>query len=1138
LYLLKRTAVLICWLSATCLSQTNTSTVSGSVSDPSSQRIAAAQVLLTNQSTGDTRTAATNSAGEFVIPSVLAGIYKITVESKGFRSTELLDVVVTASERRVVGTIQLNLGAVTETVSVTAQAASLKTESAEGSAVLTSKQLGSISQPGRNVIGLLKLLPGVRTSNNDNASIFDGIGAGVPPIAGLSSSYQIMAVDGVNGQDATSIGTFTSPISLDAIEEVKIQLHNSQAEYASNGGSYINVITKSGTRQFHGSAYYYKRHEGLNANNFFNNRSSLPRPVARYNSIGAAIGGPVTIPKIFNTDRQRLFFFYNYETSPSNTPLAVARFTMPSALERKGDFSQTLDQNSRVIVIRDPQTGAPFPGNIIPANRINKNGLALLNLMPLPSVADRTISKGAYNYEFQRSAETDRDQHLFRIDYRATDNDSLFFRGTLWDYSAQTDPLAGWEITRRTSGYKNRTASLNYTRVLSPTMVNEFTAGVKRPLEFVPFIDLAKVQRAKVGFTAGQLFPYNNPFDIIPQATFGGLPNAPNFGTFDASRIPYDERDISLYFTESLTVTRGTHTAKAGIYFVKDRTIAGDGLGSNFMGALAFDVDSNNPFESNNPYSNAILGNFRSYTEPLRRVRPAGVSESFDWYVQDSWKATRRLTVELGIRAGFYTPWEQWDGLQAAFTASRYDPAKAPILYRPVLVNGTRLAVDPRTGLTAPATLIGAYTPNSGDYANGSVTARDATYPHAFVHNSGVLWQPRFGFAWDVFGNGRTAVRGGFGKFNQILRYAPGSLRPPLSYSPQIFYGNLDTFLSAANTVFPGSNNSTDINSKSPDTYNVTLGVQQRIGFGTALEVKYVSTLGRDLAMTRNINTVPYGARFLASNIDPTTNRTLPDVFLRPFSGIGDITYRESSGSSNYHSLQVVADRRFSSGLQFGIAYTYAKTLDYGSTFPLYRPYRVWNYALADFDQTHSFVFNFTYDLPKGTALVPENIMTKLLLDDWQASGIVTLASGPPAGINLTTTNSADLTGGGDGQRVNVIADPRIDHADRGLLRMFNTSAFALPAKGDPGNAPRNFLRNPGVTNGDLTIFKNIPLPGEGRRLQFRWEAFNVLNKTQFSAMDTTARFDPNGVQVNGSFGQATAARPPRTMQLSLRLTF
>ncbi len=667
--------------------------------------------------------------------------------------------------------------------------------------------------------------------------------------------------------------------------------------------------------------------------------------------------------------------------------------------------------------------------------------------------------------------------------------------------------------------------------------MNDLTIGVRRPQETTPFIELEKVQRAARGFTAGQLFPANNVQDIIPQATFSGIPGSPNFGTFDASRLPLAENDLSIYLTESITINRGPHTFKAGIYAVRDRNISGIGQGQNWMGAFAFDVDANNPNESNHPYSNALLGNFRSYNESRTKARPSGVSNIFDWYVQDTWKPLRRLTLELGLRSGYYTPWVQWDGIATAFVLERYNRSKAPVLYQPTLVGGRRIALNPLTGATGPATLIGGFVPNSGDPANGSITARDGNYPAGFLNDSGVLWQPRFGLAWDVFGNGGTAIRAGFGKYNQVLRYAPRSPGAPINYTTQLFYGNLDSFLGAAGTIFPGNNISHELNSKAPDTYNITFGIQQRVGFGTVVEAKYVSTLGRNLAMTKAINTLPYGARFLAQNVDPTNNRVLPDVFLRQDAGWGDITYRESSGSSNYHSLQLLADRRFSKGLQFGVAYTYAKTLDYGSAFPVFRPYREWNYGLADFDQTHSFVFNFTYDLPKGSRIMP-NVVTRFLLDNWQASGIATLASGLPSGVTLATTNNADLTGGGDGQRVNVIADPRIAYSERGLTRMFNTAAFALPGRLDPGNAPRTFLRGPGVTTGDLTLFKNIPFPGEGRRLQFRAEAYNVLNKTQFSAMDTTARFDPAGVQVNGQFGQATAARAPRTMQFSLRLIF
>ena len=317
----------------------------------------------------------------------------------------------------------------------------------------------------------------------------------------------------------------------------------------------------------------------------------------------------------------------------------------------------------------------------------------------------------------------------------------------------------------------------------------------------------------------------------------------------------------------------------------------------------------------------------------------------------------------------------------------------------------------------------------------------------------------------------------------------------------------------------------------------MTFGIQQNIGLGTLLDVKYVSALGHHLGGSRNLNTLPYGTRFLPQNIDPTTNKPYSDNFLRPYPGYGSISYQEHSTSSNYHALQVSANRRLSKGFQFGAAYTYSKTMDYGSN-PMYRPARIWNYALADFDQTHMLTFNYTYDLPKLSKVLP-NPVVRHAFDNWQVSGITSFSSGTPSGIGLSTTNSADLTGGGDGQRVLVIADPRIPHSERTIEHMFNNAAFALPGKGDPGNAPRTMVRGPGINNWDLTVFKLFPIKSEQRSLQLRWEIYNLPNHTQFSGMDTGARFDPvTGAQTNGLFGTATSARSPRQMQVSLRFRF
>lgn len=1125
-------------------SQSSTSTVLGTVVDAQGGAVSGASIALINEGTGNQRSATTDGAGNFLFPSVLPGVYTAKVESPGFQTYRKQGNVLSASERLSLGVIQLSVGSVTETVSVTAEAAVVQTASSESSAVLTTQQLATVAQRGRNVTGFLRLLPGVNTSN-DAESLHGGggIGTGLPNVGGVRGGALTVGVDGQQGQDNGSSNSYTTSVSLDAVAEVKVLLNNYQAEYGRNGGAVVNVVSKSGTRDFHGSAYWYKRHEMFNAQNFFNNAGNLAKPRYRYITTGATVGGPVMIPKVFNTDRQKLFFFVSVERNPSLEPQSLNRLTMPTALERMGNFSESRDQNGNLFRIKDPlNPGAFFANNIIPQNRINSSGQALLNLFSLPNALDPAVTQRAYNFEFQDTRKVTRDQQLYRVDYKASDKDQLFFRATNFKTTSNGYNLTSWDYVRIDQTFLNKHAALGYTRVLSPSMVNELNLGVRRPQERIPLPsdpeDALRVKRSTVGFTAGQLYPVN-PDDIIPRASFGGISNAPNFGDFFAQRFPQFEDDINWSVANNLTYLRGKHTFKFGVYGERDRVATGYGFTANWMGEFQFNTDSNNPLDSGNPYSNAILGNFRQYTEASNPTKPAATAVNIDWFVQDSWKVTQRLTLELGLRSAYFTPWDQTDGQQSYFALGRYNPANAPVLYQPGLQGTTRVAVNPLTGETLNVAYIGAFVPGTGDPSNGTVTTRDGNYPEGFYEKSGQLPQPRFGFALDVFGNGRTAVRGGFAKTNQLVRFEPRSALAPISFNPTIFNGNLDTFRNASGVLSPGNVISHDRYLKAPDYYNLSLGVQQNIGFGTVLDVKYVSTLGRNLSQTRNINQLPYGIRFLPSSQDPSrpAGTPLTDQFLRPMPGYNNIDYRESSGSSNYHALQVSANRRYANGLQAGVAYTYSKTMDY-TGLPVYRDYRQWSYGKADFDQTHVMVINYTYDIP-GLSKLVSNVVTRAVLDNWQVSGITTFASGTPLGVSLTTTNGLDLTGGGDGQRANITGDPRIPHSERGITGMFDTSVVALPQRGDAGNAPKDVFRGPGLINSDVTLFKNFPLRSEQRALQLRWEVYNIFNHTNFTSVDNTARFDPaTGGQVNARFGQPTAARNPRLMQVSLRFSF
>lgn len=1126
---------------AQALSQTVTGTITGAVTDPSGQFIPGATLSLTNERTGETRTATTNETGAFTLPAIPPGAYSVRVEATGFKAFQRTGMALSANERLSLGEIQLSLGALTETVTVVAQGSAVQTTNAAQSAMLTPDQMTSMMTRGRDVVSLLRLLPGV-TYGTDPVALGGSYGTDTPAIGGAPNRTNNMTLDGLLSNDIGTPNVFSAPLSMDAIGEVKALLNNYQAEYAGNGGAVINIVTKSGSREFHGGGYWYKRHEMFNANTFFNNLNNVPKAKYRYNTAGFTIGGPLYIPGKFNRNRNWLFGFFSLEDWKIKDPRGLQQVTTPTALERAGDFSQTLDVSGRLVPITDPLTRQPFAGNRIPASRINKNGLALLNILPLPNFLDRNVSKGNYNYLFQESINHPKRTHLFKVDFVPSQNDRFTVRGSKWFADMMGYNVAGgasaWGLFKQCYCFTEDGLTLSYTRVFSPTIVNEFTGGGRHNRELWFALDpLDKVLRTKTGFLAGQWRPEINAQGIIPRVSFGGVPSSAD--------ISYDDRfltggaDTTFTFNDNLTIVRNSHTLKAGIAISRIRNYEGEQ--SIFSGTFAFGRDTNNPLDSNWAYSNALLGNFSNYREATSRYG-ANMRQGFvEWFAQDSWKVTRKLTLEYGLRLSWYNNmYARYNEQQALFALDRYDAKKAPVFYRPAFdPSRRRMGQNPLTGEFVPAVMIGAFVPGSGDPAPGGVLSGDKTYPRGWVNQQPVELGPRLGIAYDPFGHGKTAIRAGAAiLYNlRVSRWSASTKNPPAVFTPITYYGNLDTFLQSAGVLFPSGTNSFHKDNKTPAIYNLTFGVQQDIGFATLLDVSYVGTLARRLHQTKNLNTLPYGARFLPENADPTNPaRPLPDDFLRPLPGYAGITYAENAYSSNYHSLWTSLNRRFTRGFQFGVAYTYSKLMDY-SGIPMYRPLRVWSYGKSGSDQTHSMVINYMWDLPKASKLLP-NPLIRYALDNWQISGITALVSGQPMGVGFGTTDGADLNGGGDGTRIVVTGKAPLPRGQRSFDRWFDTSVFARPARGDAGNAPKDVIRGPGHNNWDLSLVKNMPVGSEQRHFQFRWEMYNAFNHTQFSGCDNTARFDPQGNQVNARFGQITSARSARVMQASLRFTF
>jgi len=1142
--------------------------VAGTIVDQTRQVVPGATITLVNEETGESRVTASNETGAFVFSAVRPGTYTVRVELAGFATFERRNTVVPANEQVPVGALQLNVGPLTETVTATSTGSIVQTLSSDRSALITSTQIEQVADRGRDVVSLLRVLPGVAYQTPTDAP-GGNFGSTTPNINGSRATWNTMTVDGVVGNDLGSPQVFSSSINFDAIGEVQVELNNYRAEYGRNGGPVVNIVTKSGTKQYKGSAYWYKRHESLNANDFFNNRNGIAKPLYRFDTAGATLGGPAPV----SPARDKLFFFYSFDGLKSLNPRPLQQVTTPTALERTGDFSQSFDTNGRLIVIRDPLTGLPFANNVIPAGRINRSGQALLGVFPMPNALDRSVTRGAYNYNFQESLDVPKRQHVARIDYHPSPRDAFYGRVSTWYGDNQGYNVAAggsaWGLVKLHYLFTDDSGLFNYTRVVSNAVVNEASVSIRHSTENGPPLsdaDLAGITKAQTGFTLGQLNPSINPLGIIPQARFTGVPGNPAAITYDG-RTPLTGDDKLYTFNDTLTLVRGRHTYKAGMYFEHVRNE--EGPTATFAGLYDFSsTDANNPGNTGYAYANALLGNFTSYTESTTRPGGGGLANVAEWFAQDTWRATPKLTFDYGLRLAWYSHYRHETGGASAFSLERYDAANAPRLYFPALVDGARVGRDPVTGATVPAVLIGALVPGTGDLNNGIVLATDGSYPAGFKDQPPLLPEPRVGFAYDVRGDGKTAVRGSVGVFHNTRMSGnvnwQATRNPPLQLNPQIFYGSMDTVLQSTGFNFPSDVQGFEKQTRTPTLYSYSLGAQRDIGWGTVVDVAYVGSQARHLLQTRNLNIVPYGAHFQAANQDPTrAGVALADNFYRPYPGYANIWFFENSGKSEYNALQVQVNRRFTKGLQFGLAYTLSRSRDYTSNnetgtganmqIATYQDPDVWNYGLSSFDQTHVAVINYVWDLPRASARW-NNAVVRGLLDNWQLSGLTTLASGTPVYVTYTTVDGADITGGGDTSRFNggpgaqtptagslvpnLVGDPALPSSQRSLTQWFNTAAFARPARGDAGNSPKDVVRGPGVTNSDVTLFKNIPLGASARKLQLRWEIYNVFNQVQFATVDSTARFDAAGNQVNARFGQVISTRPPRVMQIAVRFVF
>jgi len=1148
--------------------QSSTGTILGRVVDQSGAAIAGADVRIINQVNQSVRTFTTPQAGTFVFPSVDPGDYTVAVKMAGFKQFEKKDLHLAPSDSIALGDLVLALGDVSETVEVKAEIGMLQTASAERSSLLDSHEVMDLMARGRDVMALLQIMPGVV----DDATGSDILGAfETPTMDGTRSNYNALNIDGLSGNTARGKNA-QSPINMDAIKEVKVLTNSYSAEFGTASGGIINLVTKNGTQSFHGGLYYYSRNEDFNADNFFNNAAQpyIPRPRYRYNTEGTNLGGPIFWPHHFNTNKQKLFFFFSQEYDPNTSPNSTRQFTVPTALERQGDFSQSVTSKGAKITVKDPTTGAAFPNNTIPVSRLDPSMVKLMSVFPLPNATNTAVTNYAYNFQIAGSEDTPVKQEILRVDYNISDKAKAWFRAS--GYSSDNTGLTS-AANKNTWGlapidYQQTMPSLgtDFTYVFSPTLVNEATVGMQLWTEdqLLSQSSLATYQRATYGINIPQSYPADNPMGLLTAVSFG------NIGNNNAATINYDGRfpmvddSTSWQFSDNLSKVWRNHLFKVGVLIEhKLYNQYHQAGGNSFPGSYSFSTTSSNPGDTGYGYANALLGNYNTYTEATNRVDYAPITKVYEWYGQDDWKIASRLTLNLGLRFTYGLPMEPNNANVGNFVPYTYQASDAPVLYRPAVVNGAKVVINPLTGAVVNSVYSGLLVPNTGNSLNGIVTPKTPGFPSAMAYANGLLVGPRFGLAWDPFGNGKWAVRLGGGIFYAGLPDAGtlGNLffNPPAIYTPTQYYGTVATAANGTGLLSP-SNFSRDIDphGKIVTSYHANFEVQRQIG-STLVTAAYVGSFGRHLGENVQVNNVPYGAEFLPQNQNPQTNTPLNDNFFRPFMGYGTIPQQIWEGNSSYHSLQVQAIRRFSRGLQFGVAFTHSKAMDYAegdstnsATVASFNSHRVWDYGIAGYDRPNILTFHFLWDVPRLSRIAP-NRFVRAVFDGWQLSDITSFIAGPPMAISMSTSPSVNFSGGGDGERPLMIGNPILPSGQRSVKQWYNVAAFAEPIAVNPATCTTsgcppitwaNFgdmtsmpVRGPGTNNWNTSVFKNFTIR-ERLRFQLRGEAYNAFNHTQFKGVGTSMQFNAAGQNTTVAAGTITSARDARYLQLALRLLF
>ncbi len=1072
------------------MAQTNTAEIEGVVKDAQGGVLPGATVRARHVTSGFTIERVSDGAGRFFLPGLPVGEYDISVELQAFKQATQRGIVLSVGQKIDVP-VTLQIGQLTDAVVVIGVTPLLQTANAEVSDIIDNRQVVQLPLNGRQFVQLAQLGDGVVIPPGGTRGAALEQAGSLPAVDGQRSGHNIYLLDGVKVTDEYFNNLVVSP-SIDAIQEFKIQKTMYPAEFGGKASALINVVTKSGSNEYRGSAFAFMRHDRFDAKNYFDDPTK-PTPPLRQGQFGLNAGGPLSLGRLY-AGRDKTFFFFNYEGHRSRRTLTQT-FSVPTDGLRQGDFSgyaPVCDPLTRTA----PGACTPFARNRIPIDRLNPIAVALLSKVPAP-----TSSGSVQNLLATDLAISDMSQFTLRIDHRLSANDTIFGRFIAYDVS-DTQPFGTGQLNEtlvpgfgRVVTTKTGSLALSHTRTFGTSLLNEIRFG------HLNVIGGQMSQNQGIDFAAasGLQGVTTDPRDLgYPQVSFGGLFSTIGDPTTFVSR---HNRSVELY--DNLMFDRGGHHLKFGAYLfhlnfkpVNPQAARG-----------AFDFTGQ---WTGNALADFLLGYPSSAQVGIGRADEQGRATWLHVYGQDDWKVSSNLTVNYGLRYEINGQMSASDNRLSAIDLS---------------VPGGRFVIaSDDSGHLSPAAQ-GLLSQIPIPY----VTSQQVGWTPALLRPSYLRFAPRVGLAWSLPGRSDTVVSAGFGVFLNQWAY---SVQQALAQTLPFFFSK--TVNAPADAVQPVYETSTILLANSNGTVggntmnhdyrteyakNWTFGLQRQLTRSTMVEIAYLrsSIVGADSSTVLNVpepGPGPIGPR-------------------RPIPALSNITTIRWDGYSLYNGLTLKATQRLAHGLLFSANYTLSKSIDDASdpgatTHETNLPQDVRNMAaeraLASFDHRHRFVGNFTYALPDwrgggGSALAR-------LGANWQVNGIVTLQSGAPFTVVLGTDRAN--VGSGPAQRPNVAGDPNA-LADPTPTAWFDTSVFSLPAQYTFGNSGRNTVFAPGYADVDIGVQKNAAL-ANGVQLQFRWEIFNLLNHPNFDV--------PNRVAFSPNFGRIFSAQPSRQMQLGVKMLF